>query len=182
MKIRIRTDGTVHALWSDAIDWHGLGPLRVARASHVEFCTRRQAWVVRAAQPRQSWRRILQVVTRRPWGEPLFSAATRDAALAWEADHFAPGGCGWSPENSFDPHAAVRTATRSAIRFVWSRLMNVLLSLLTAITGWCSPRSSVRTHEKNQAHGPRWSCHRRRRIGAYRRRHHHRVKPGRFSR
>jgi len=44
--------------------------------------------------------------------------------------------------------------------------MDLLHSFWTALTTW-SRRQSVRTHTRNQAHGPRWSQHRRRRIQEY---------------
>ncbi len=50
--------------------------------------------------------------------------------------------------------------------------MEVLQRLLAALTGWSRPRQSVRTHTKKQAHGPRWSQHRPRRIDEYRRKRH----------
>lgn len=52
--------------------------------------------------------------------------------------------------------------------------MQILQCLLAALTGWSRPRQSVSTHTKNQAHGPRWSRHRPRRINKYRRKRHRR--------
>ena len=48
-RIRIAPDGTVRGLWTDEIDWTFLGQTTVARASHVEFCERRQLWYVQAS-------------------------------------------------------------------------------------------------------------------------------------
>ncbi len=95
MKLRITPDGTVRGLWDDAIDWPTLGRIAVRRASHVEFCPRRQQWYVQSGRPRSWWRRVLQRVLRRPFGEVLHWAATRSSALTWEREHFAPGGPGW---------------------------------------------------------------------------------------
>ena len=95
MKLRIARDGTVRGLWDDAIEWSSLGPVSVRRASHVEFCDRRQLWCVRPGQSRNALRQLLQWVLRRPFGEILHWAATRSEALAWEREHFAPGGPGW---------------------------------------------------------------------------------------
>ncbi len=52
--------------------------------------------------------------------------------------------------------------------------MEILQCLLAALTCWSRPRQSVRTHTKKQAHGPRWSRHRPRRIKEYRRKRHQR--------
>ena len=95
MKLRIMPDGTIRGLWDDAMDWPILGRISVRRASHVEFCPRRQQWYVQSGRPRSWWRRVLQRVLRRPFGEVLHWAATRSSALTWEREHFAPGGPGW---------------------------------------------------------------------------------------
>jgi hypothetical protein len=95
MKLRITPDGVIHGLWDDGIDWPAVGHVHVRRASHVEFCRRRQRWGVQIGQPRSWWRRLLQWLLRRPCGETLYWAPTRSEALAWELEHFAPGGPGW---------------------------------------------------------------------------------------
>jgi len=95
MKLRITADGVVQGLWDDGINWTALGHLTIQRASHVEFCDRRQRWYVRAGRPQRWWRRILQRILRRPCGEILHWTTTRAAALAWEIEHYAPGGPGW---------------------------------------------------------------------------------------
>ena len=94
-RIRIAPDGTVRGLWTDEVDWPSLGKAAVERASHVEFCERRQLWYVRAGKPRNRLRRILQLVLHRPFGEVLHWAKTRQEALAWEQNHYQPGGPGW---------------------------------------------------------------------------------------
>ena len=95
MKLRITQDGTICGLWSDAVDWRAIGVVSVRRASHVEFCPKRRLWYVQSAQPRGWFRRVLQALLRRPFGEILHWAKTRQAALEWEQEHFKPGGAGW---------------------------------------------------------------------------------------
>ncbi len=95
VRLRIGADGTVRGLYDDAVDWQELGPVVVRRASHVEFCSRRQVWYVQLARPAGWWRRFLQALTRRPWGEIVQWSATRNAALAWEQEHFTSAGSGW---------------------------------------------------------------------------------------
>jgi hypothetical protein len=103
-RLSIAPDGTVRGLWCDDIDWRSLGPVSVRRASHVEFCRRRQMWYVRAARPRGTLRRVLQFLLQRPCGEILYWADSRAEALAWEGAHFAVGGPGWRPSNAKRPH------------------------------------------------------------------------------
>ena len=42
----IEPGGRVRGLYTDEVDWPALGPLRVTRASTVEFDETRQGWVV----------------------------------------------------------------------------------------------------------------------------------------
>jgi hypothetical protein len=98
MKLRITSDGTVHGLWDDTIDWGALGQVSVRRASHIEFCPRRQRWYVQSGHPPRWWWRVLQWLLQRPCGDILHWARTRGEALAWERGYFAPGGPGW-PES-----------------------------------------------------------------------------------
>ena len=95
-KLRIAPDGSVRGLWTDEIDWPSIGRVSVCRASHVEFCDRRQVWYVRAGRPKGLTRRVLQRVLGRPWGEKLHWARSRAAALAWERRQYQPGGPGWT--------------------------------------------------------------------------------------
>ena len=95
MKLRIGEDGTIRGLWSDAVDWHVIGRVSVRRASHVEFCARRQMWYVRAGRPRSWWRGVLQLVSGRPLGDIVHWARTRRDALDWERAYYGPGGEGW---------------------------------------------------------------------------------------
>jgi len=94
IKLHVTTDGTVRGLWSDAVDWPAVGPARVRRASHVEYCRHRQEWYVQRARPRCRWRRLLQRILRHPFGEVLYRSPSREDALAWEHVHFAQGGPG----------------------------------------------------------------------------------------
>ena len=116
IKLRITANGSVCGLWDDAIDWTSLGRVSVKRASHVEFCDRRQLWCVRSSRPRNALRRLLQWVLRRPCGEVLHRVATRSAALAWEQRHFGPGGEGWIAESS--------SAGTGLFRDVWRRALH----------------------------------------------------------
>ena len=95
MKLRITPNGTVRGLWDDGVDWPSLGRVSVHRASHVEFCPRRQQWYVQNGQPRTWLRRALQRLLWRPCGEILHWARSREDALAWEREYFAPGKPGW---------------------------------------------------------------------------------------
>ena len=96
IRLRITAEGTIQGLYSEEVGWPGLGALRVRRASHVEFCRRKQRWYVRAGTPRTAVRCVLQTLTGRPFGEILHWAETRKAALAWEHAYFSPGGPGWT--------------------------------------------------------------------------------------
>ncbi len=100
MKLRITPEGTVRAMWTDTIDWTSLGQVSVHRASHVEFSDRRQMWYVRAGRPKNWARRILQWATRRPCGEILHWAKTRQDALAWEGVYYQPGGPGFEAQRA----------------------------------------------------------------------------------
>ena len=95
IRLKISPDGTVRGLWDDQIDWPSLGLVSVTRASHIEFCDRRQMWYVQAGRPRSALRRIVQAVFRRPFGEIVHWAGTREEALRWEQQHYGIGGPGW---------------------------------------------------------------------------------------
>ena len=96
IRLRITRDGRVRGLWTDAVDFTGMGRTVVRRASHVEFDRRRQQWFVTAAVPRGRLRRWIQRLFGRPMGRVIHFAPTRAAALEWEDRHFRPGGRGWS--------------------------------------------------------------------------------------
>ena len=69
----ILTDGTVHGVYTEAIDLASLGQIRIQRASTIEF-----------DNPAQIWR----VFNRR--GRCLFSHPSRQECLRWEAKHLLP--------------------------------------------------------------------------------------------
>lgn len=91
IRLRITTDGRIQWLWDDSLALLELGPASVRRASYVEFDHRRQQWYVRLARPRSGWRRVLQLLLRRPCGEIVHWAGRREAALAWERAHLRLG-------------------------------------------------------------------------------------------
>ena len=97
IKLRITPDGCIRGLWTDNVQLRDLGALKVRRASHVEFDDRQQCWVVREAQPSSCLRRWLQRLLGQPTGRVLHRTASRSAALAWEYEHFQPGGPEWRP-------------------------------------------------------------------------------------
>jgi hypothetical protein len=84
-KLRITPDGRIRGLWSDDIQLGKLGVLSVRRASHVEFDGECQHWTVSLAQAP---------------GRVLFRSSNRNDALAWEHQHFGPGGPGWSTDGA----------------------------------------------------------------------------------
>ena len=96
-KLRITPDGRIRGLWSDDVPLGEMGVVHVRRASHVEFDNRQQCWLVREAQPVPHLRRWLQRLFGRPTGRVLHRAASRSLALAWEHEHFQPGGPEWRP-------------------------------------------------------------------------------------
>ncbi|MCK4342691.1 MAG: hypothetical protein KAY37_13320 [Phycisphaerae bacterium] len=97
IKLRITPDGCICGLYTDDVQLRQLGALKVRRASHVEFDGRQQSWLVREAQPVPHLRRWLQRLFGRPTGRVLHRAASRSLALAWEHEHFQPGGPEWRP-------------------------------------------------------------------------------------
>ena len=70
-KLRIDKDGVIRGLWTDAVEWQNLGHLAVERASHAEFCPRKQQWYVQASKLRSALRNILQRFTGTRLGEIL---------------------------------------------------------------------------------------------------------------
>jgi hypothetical protein len=69
MTIDIFPDGSISALYTEAIDLRELGALDVQRASNVEFDHDRQLWTVVVA------------------GAELYASPARQACLDWEADN-----------------------------------------------------------------------------------------------
>lgn len=80
IRLRITSSGRIRGLWTDDVRLGDIGVLHVQRASHVEFDERLQCWCVRAA---------------RDPSRVLHHSGSRTTALAWERDHFGPGGPGW---------------------------------------------------------------------------------------
>lgn len=96
IKLRIMPDGRIRGLWTDEVQLCELGIVRVRRASHVEFDDRQQCWCVRDASPKTWLSRWLSRLLRQPIGRVLHRATSRASALAWEHEHFEPGGLGWN--------------------------------------------------------------------------------------
>lgn len=84
-KLRITPDGRIRGLWDDDVQLGKLGVLSVRRASHVEFDDNYQQWTVSPSQVP---------------GHVLFRSRNRNDALAWEHQHFGPGGPGWSMDGA----------------------------------------------------------------------------------
>ena len=165
-RIRIAPDGVVRALWTDEIDWPSLGQATVERASHVEFCPRRQLWYVRDGRALHALRAALQFVLRRPFGDVLHWSSSRRDALAWEHHYFSPGGPGWQSPPAY--RRQIRDAGLTS-HTEENRLMELLRFFFGYLSG-CYGRQQVSDHQRRQAYGPSWTQHRRRHIASYRRR------------
>ncbi len=87
--VRITRDGRIRGQWDDALELPELGPVRVRRASHVEFDPRCQEWTVRLARP-QGWWRLAHALLGRPRGPVLHRARRRETALQWEKRYLGP--------------------------------------------------------------------------------------------
>lgn len=168
-RIRIGPDGTIRGLWTDEIDWTSLGKTAVRRASHVEFCEHRQFWYVCSSQPRAALRASLKTWLKPHVRDVLHWSSTRSEALAWEHDHFSPGGPGWpfSPASQSQAYAGDHTSKKEG------RLVGLLRFLFALLSGDCGGRQHVSDHQRSQAYGPRWSHHRPRHINGYSRRSPH---------
>ena len=73
--LRFNPGGHIDCLYTEAIDLHALGRLKVVRATDIRFNDTTQQWDVHHA------------VT----GAVLFSHPSRDACLAWEYQNLQPG-------------------------------------------------------------------------------------------
>ena len=73
--LRFNPNGTIECLYTDVIDLHALGRLRVVRATVILFCEKSQEWKVRCALT----------------GKLLLTNPSRAACLAWEREHLQPG-------------------------------------------------------------------------------------------
>jgi hypothetical protein len=69
--ISIDSEGNGHCLYTEQIDLRAIGPLQIARASHIEFNNETMEWEVKDLENR-----------------PLFQHTSRSACLAWEQQHF----------------------------------------------------------------------------------------------
>jgi len=68
--LNIRPDGTVHSLYTEAINLASLGPLTVKRATSIEFDHSRQAWCVFDHK-----------------GFMMYCSPSRNICLEWERQH-----------------------------------------------------------------------------------------------
>lgn len=68
--ITFTPDGTGHALYTEAIDLAGIGPLAIQRATTIEFDNKTQCWRVRD-----------------PKGSPMFNSPSRQECLDWERQY-----------------------------------------------------------------------------------------------
>ena len=81
IQLEITSTGGVRMLHDDAIDLSEFGKVNVKRASHVEYADDPAGWYVQSAE-------TLIVVKS--------GMKTRAEALAWEKQHYAPSGAGWT--------------------------------------------------------------------------------------
>jgi len=73
--LRFNPSGTIECLYTEAIDLHVLGRLKVVRATDIRFCGKSQGWKVRCAST----------------GRLLHTNPSREACLTWERHHLQPG-------------------------------------------------------------------------------------------
>ncbi len=73
--LRFSPGGTIDCLYTEAIDLHALGRLKVVRATVMHFCDKDQQWKVRCATT----------------GRLLLTDPSREACLAWERTNLQPG-------------------------------------------------------------------------------------------
>ena len=73
--LRFNPSGTIECLYTEAIDLHALGRLKVVRATVILFCEKSQEWKVRCAAT----------------GRLLLTNPSREACLAWERENLQPG-------------------------------------------------------------------------------------------
>lgn len=70
-KLLVTPDGTIKGLYTECIDLSKFGKLHVTRASHVEFDSDCQEWVVTL-----------------PDGKEIYRNKSREKALLFEKDYF----------------------------------------------------------------------------------------------
>ena len=73
--LRFNPGGHVQCLYTEAIDLHALGRLKIVRATVILFCEKSQEWKVRCATT----------------GKLLLSDPSREACLEWERQNLQPG-------------------------------------------------------------------------------------------
>ena len=74
MNLTFDTHGSVHGLYTEAIDLQSLGPLAIRRASTIEFNHGTQQWEVSSVRDQRL----------------LFTDESRKACLAWEQQNLNP--------------------------------------------------------------------------------------------
>ena len=74
MNLTFDTCGSVHGLYTEAIDLRSLGSLAIRRATNIEFNHDTQQWEVRALRDNRL----------------LFTDASREACLGWEQQNLNP--------------------------------------------------------------------------------------------
>ena len=90
--VQITAHGGLAMLHDDAVDLSEFGNVRVSRASHVEYST--GEWVRVSGCPVLAPRGWFVMSARRM--EVIASGfKTRAEALAFEKQHYSPGGAGW---------------------------------------------------------------------------------------
>jgi len=73
--LRFTPGGHIDCLYTEAIDLHALGRLKVVRATDIRFCEKSQLWHVHSAAT----------------GQLFHSDPSREACLAWEHQNLQPG-------------------------------------------------------------------------------------------
>ena len=73
--LRFKSSGHIDCLYTEVIDLHALGRLKIVRATVILFCEKSQEWKVRCAST----------------GKLLLSNPSRESCLAWELQNLQPG-------------------------------------------------------------------------------------------
>jgi len=74
MNLTFDTRGSVHGLYTEAIDLRSLGSLAIRRATNIEFNHATQQWEIRTLRDSCL----------------LFTNASRAECLVWEQEHLSP--------------------------------------------------------------------------------------------
>lgn len=80
--LRFRDGGQIDCLYTEAIDLHALGRLKVVRATDIRFDHHKQEWDVHDAET----------------GTVLFSQSSREACLRWERETLQPQAASSNPK------------------------------------------------------------------------------------